>query len=603
MHKIEAGEVSLTRKTFSIRQMVRDILQMCRLGLAERMSDLVWDDEATPLPERVEGDLLHLQQITQNLVGNAIKFANGSLVRVSARMERAGSEDVLRLDVSDQGVGLTQEECSRVFLPFERAPASEGGGTGLGLHISRTFARALGGDVTAFSAGKGRGATFTACIPVRVIDDGSAPAAAIKQSVLVPSSLPNESTVEAAHSTTLVLPPETDIVLRMLQELMQHASDVFLFTDPTGPASTKPVRIRFISPNVRKVLGWRPDQVIGKHCLDVLHPDDLELQKRTIGDLFKVAGSTAQCMRRFLCADGSYKWMHMDLCYNGEIVYCVARDATKYKRAEAALFDHLRCTSHDVRTPCHSITTAAQLLGALDTVQSDAEASFLVQSIRTAADLLLGVVRNVLDMRPGSDTLDAASRRTLASAATVTASLPASSAASKEAGEAVGLLRRAAEDDPVGAPAAQRQRTEAPSGTPAPLVRLLLAEDHLLNAKLVKRLLEGKGFVVDLAENGAVALAMLQESLGGAAGASPAPELLLSDIQMPVLDGIELIKRFRAWEAQARPGSRLPAVALTANVLDSMVQECAAAGFDGHMSKPLRADCVPELLKHLPARG
>jgi len=602
MHKIEAGEVSLTRKTFSIRQMVRDILQMCRLGLAERMSDLVWDDEATPLPERVEGDLLHLQQITQNLVGNAIKFANGSLVRVSARMERAGSEDVLRLDVSDQGVGLTQEECSRVFLPFERAPDSEGGGTGLGLHISRTFARALGGDVTAFSAGKGRGATFTACIPVRVIDDGSAPAAAIKQSVLVPSSLPNESTVEAAHSTTLVLPPETDIVLRMLQELMQHASDVFLFTDPTGPASTKPVRIRFISPNVRKVLGWRPDQVIGKHCLDVLHPDDLELQKRTIGDLFKVAGFTAQCMRRFLCADGSYKWMHMDLCYDGEIVYCVARDATRHKRAEAALFDYLRCTSHDIRTPCHSISTAAQLLGSLGSVHSDAEAVFLVRAISSSCKTMLGVIRNVLELQ-NAEAVGAASRAAAAAAEATPAAPPEAPPAAPEAGEAVRLLRRAAEDDPVGAPTAQRQRTEAPSGTPAPLVRLLLAEDHLLNAKLVKRLLEGKGFVVDLAENGAVALAMLQASLGGAAGASPAPELLLSDIQMPVLDGIELIKRFRAWEAQARPGSRLPAVALTANVLDSMVQECAAAGFDGHMSKPLRADCVPELLKHLPARG
>ena len=94
----------------------------------------------------------------------------------------------------------------------------------------------------------------------------------------------------------------------------------------------------------------------------------------------------------------------------------------------------------------------------------------------------------------------------------------------------------------------------------------------------------------------------LGRSVTPAIASSAAP---FSSAALPPVSAADaaITTRFRAWEAQARPGSRLPAVALTANVLDSMVQECAAAGFDGHMSKPLRADCVPELLKHLPARG
>ena len=85
---------------------------------------------------------------------------------MTARMEAAGkpppygpssvpasaaSPAVLVIEVADAGVGLTAEDCERIFHAFERASPEKGGGTGLGLHISRAFARALGGDVTVAS--------------------------------------------------------------------------------------------------------------------------------------------------------------------------------------------------------------------------------------------------------------------------------------------------------------------------------------------------------------------------------------------------------------------------------------------------------------------
>lgn len=63
----------------------------------------------------------------------------------------AATPAVIVMDVSDKGVGLTAEDCERIFQAFERAAPEKGGGTGLGLHISRAFARAMGGDVTVAS--------------------------------------------------------------------------------------------------------------------------------------------------------------------------------------------------------------------------------------------------------------------------------------------------------------------------------------------------------------------------------------------------------------------------------------------------------------------
>jgi hypothetical protein len=63
----------------------------------------------------------------------------------------AASPAVIVMEVADAGAGLTAEDCERIFNAFERAAPEKGGGTGLGLHISRAFARAMGGDVTVAS--------------------------------------------------------------------------------------------------------------------------------------------------------------------------------------------------------------------------------------------------------------------------------------------------------------------------------------------------------------------------------------------------------------------------------------------------------------------
>jgi len=106
---------------------------------------------AADVSDRVMGDPLRLQQILFNLLGNAIKFTETGSVRLS--LENAG-ESMLRIRVADTGIGLTDEQRSRLFQPFVQADSSTTrrfGGTGLGLSIVRRLAEAMDGSVEILS--------------------------------------------------------------------------------------------------------------------------------------------------------------------------------------------------------------------------------------------------------------------------------------------------------------------------------------------------------------------------------------------------------------------------------------------------------------------
>jgi CheY-like chemotaxis protein len=107
-----------------------------------------------------------------NLVGNAIKFTLKGSVQMTARFEWKGLEGALTVDVTDSGIGMTNEQLQHIFEPFTQADASTTrtfGGTGLGLSIARRLARMLGGDITAHSEA-GKGSVFRVTVATGPID-------------------------------------------------------------------------------------------------------------------------------------------------------------------------------------------------------------------------------------------------------------------------------------------------------------------------------------------------------------------------------------------------------------------------------------------------
>ncbi len=107
--------------------------------------------------------------------------------------------------------------------------------------------------------------------------------------------------------------------------------------------------------------------------------------------------------------------------------------------------------------------------------------------------------------------------------------------------------------------------------------RILLAEDNAVNRKLAVTLLEKRGFTVVTAENGRDAI----ETLG-----RDSIDLVLMDVQMPVMDGLEAIRAIRAKEQNS--GAHVPIIALTAHAMKGDRERCLAAGADDYVTKPIR---------------
>ena len=121
--------------------------------------------------------------------------------------------------------------------------------------------------------------------------------------------------------------------------------------------------------------------------------------------------------------------------------------------------------------------------------------------------------------------------------------------------------------------------------------RILLAEDILINAEIMKELLGAQEAIIDHAENGRVALDMFAESPVGYYDA------VLMDVRMPEMDGLEATERIRALE---RPDAgRVPIIAMTANAFDEDVQRSLQAGMNAHLSKPVEPERLCETLGEL----
>ena len=109
--------------------------------------------------------------------------------------------------------------------------------------------------------------------------------------------------------------------------------------------------------------------------------------------------------------------------------------------------------------------------------------------------------------------------------------------------------------------------------------RALLAEDHPLNVEVAKRLLEHKGFTVEVAENGLKALEKFTTNPVGYY------DIILMDIRMPEMDGLQSARSIRRWgKADAKT---IPIVAMTANAFEDDVEKSKASGMNAHIAKPI----------------
>ena len=177
--KIEAGMMDLEVIDFDLRAAVEESVEL----LAERahakgleLASLVKRE----VPTALRGDPGRIRQVLVNLVSNAVKFTEEGEVTLVARLvEEKEDTAIVRFEVSDTGIGMTQEQRSRLFQSFSQADASTTrryGGTGLGLAISKQLVELMGGEIGVESE-PGAGSTFFFVLPLEKRPEGARPAA------------------------------------------------------------------------------------------------------------------------------------------------------------------------------------------------------------------------------------------------------------------------------------------------------------------------------------------------------------------------------------------------------------------------------------------
>lgn len=176
LSKIEANKLELEEVEFDLYIDVLDnISNVIGLKTGEKGLELLYDF-STDLPSRYQGDPLRITQVLTNLLSNAVKFTQQGEITLSITATEAQPNYVrLRFEVSDKGIGMTEEQCSSLFLPFSQADSSttrKYGGTGLGLSISRSLVEKMGGEIGVQSA-MGQGSTFWFWIKIKSLPDQS----------------------------------------------------------------------------------------------------------------------------------------------------------------------------------------------------------------------------------------------------------------------------------------------------------------------------------------------------------------------------------------------------------------------------------------------
>ena len=166
--KVDVGKMTFAKEPFELRTSIQSMIKTFELDLLQK--NLLFELEFQEnIPAIVLGDLVRLNQILTNLIGNAIKFTHKGKVALTVRLADEHKETLsLEFAVSDTGIGIASHKISSVFQLFEQAEKntfSKFGGTGLGLAIVKKMVEAQNGSISVESK-IGVGSTFKFVLPL-----------------------------------------------------------------------------------------------------------------------------------------------------------------------------------------------------------------------------------------------------------------------------------------------------------------------------------------------------------------------------------------------------------------------------------------------------
>lgn len=171
LSKVEANCLELEKIEIPIKKFLHNVVHQFKEKARSKNIDLLLDIQ-NELPHAILSDSVRIQQVLSNLLSNAIKFTDVGRIIVQVESNpKKHSQTEIQIRVIDTGIGLTEEQKSRLFQPFSQAETSttrKFGGTGLGLALSKHLAEALGGHLVIENFQKDSGCTFTFTLTAEV---------------------------------------------------------------------------------------------------------------------------------------------------------------------------------------------------------------------------------------------------------------------------------------------------------------------------------------------------------------------------------------------------------------------------------------------------
>jgi signal transduction histidine kinase len=159
--KIESGRMELFVETFDLRALLDQVVETITPLAASNDNKIEVTSQGPP--GEMTTDITKLRQNLFNLLSNACKFTRNGVIGIEVDRVQKKEREMICFRISDTGIGMSQEQISRIFEPFTQADASttrKYGGTGLGLAVTRSYCELMGGEITVESS-IGAGTTFT----------------------------------------------------------------------------------------------------------------------------------------------------------------------------------------------------------------------------------------------------------------------------------------------------------------------------------------------------------------------------------------------------------------------------------------------------------
>jgi signal transduction histidine kinase/DNA-binding response OmpR family regulator/CHASE3 domain sensor protein len=585
--KVESGKIELIHENVKTELLLSEIRNTFQ-KIAENKGLTLKIEQATSCPDVLFVDEVRLLQIIRNLVSNAVKFTSApGTVSLTVRKE----DEFLLFEVADTGIGIAPEKQKSIFEAFQQADGSTSrkyGGTGLGLSISRELTNLFQGSISLKSEA-GVGSTFTLKIPLQNgVEQAQEIAQHAEAAKPVPVNNANSENVMGREYRLLLIEDDEIFAADMSEKARDSGFEVavaytgkeaFELVQSFGPTAiildmhlpdmsgdevlralksdtkTKSIPVHTVSSGTYLNMDMVRESAIGF----MQKPIDAKSAEHIFG-LLKLESGKAEKQKILLIEDDKYqsKYLGDFLTANNIFVFYAFSGAEALTILKVEAVDGIIL---DIRL------SDMNGLDLLDEIKKNPLWDAVPVVVNTAEDLSQTDLTRVMKYaHPVVMKTKKSNERLL---------------------DEVKLFLKKIQPKVV-----NNHKKEKVFSNPVVHAEnvfigkhILIADDDMRNIFALSAVLEEAGFKIEIATNGREAIEKLENI--------PAIDLVLMDVMMPEIDGIEATKRIR----QVNRWQNLPIIAVTAKAMQGDREQCLAAGANDYISKPVDIDKLLSLIK------